>query len=157
MAAETFVFNIAKGRVVEFYNRVENNDPAASGLILVPMSVGGTAAQGRDFDDLAAVIADANFDEQTAGGWVRKTLTDTQLAGLPAPDDTNDRYAVAVPQVTWTGPTAGNNVAQLLICYDADTAAGADSAIIPLTAHVFAVTADGNDVILNVGDFFRAT
>ena len=31
------VFNIAKGRVVELYNRVENNDPANSALILVPI------------------------------------------------------------------------------------------------------------------------
>lgn len=157
MAAETFTFNIAKGRVVEFYNRVENNDPAASALILVPLSVGGTEAQGQDFDDLTALLADANFDEQTAGGWVRKTLTDTQLAALPAPDDTNNRYGVQVPSVTWTAPTAGNNTVQLLICYDADTAAGTDANLIPLTAHIFAVTADGNDVVLNVGDFFRGT
>lgn len=157
MAAETFVFNIAKGRVVEYYNRVENNDPSTSALILVPLSVGGTAAQGRDFDDLSALLGDANFDEQVSGGWARKTLTDTQLAALPAPDDTNDRYAVALPQTTWTGPTAGNNVAQLIVCYDPDTGTGTDSGIIPLTAHVFAVTADGNDVVLNAGDFFRAS
>lgn len=157
MAAETFVTNIAKGRVVEFYNRAENNDPTNSALILVPLSVGGTAAQGRDFDDLTALLADANFDEQTAGGWVRKTLESAQLATLPAPDDVNDRYAVALPSVTWTTPTAGNNVAQLLICYDSDTTSGTDANVIPLTAHVFAVTADGNDVVLNVGDFFRAS
>ena len=32
------VFNIAKGRVIEFYNRVESNDPASSALILIPQS-----------------------------------------------------------------------------------------------------------------------
>ena len=153
MAAENFVFNIAKGRVVEFYNRVENNDPSTSTLVLVPLSVGGTAAQGRDFDNLNVVLGDANFDEQTAGGWSRKVLGDAQLAAFPAPNDGSDYYGVAVPAVTWTGPTTGNNVAQLLVCYDANS--GADTAIIPLTAHIFAVTADGNDVTINAGDFYR--
>lgn len=152
-----FVFNIAKGQVAELYNRVESNDPAASALILVPLSASGTEAQGQDFDDLAAVLGDANFTEQAAGGWVRKTLTDAELAAFPAPDDVNDRFAVQVPEVTWTGPTAGNDTTGLLICYDPDTGAGTDANIIPLSHHDFVVTADGNDVVLQVGDFFRAT
>lgn len=152
-----FVFNIAKGRIVEFYNRAENNDPTNSALILVPLSQSGTEAQGQDIDDLAAVEANANFAEQAAGGWVRKPLESVQLASLPAPDDTNDRYAVALPQVTWTAPTAGSNTTGLLVCYDSDTTSGTDSAIIPLTHHDFVVTADGNDVVLNAGDFLRAS
>lgn len=152
-----FTFNIAKGRIVEFYNRVENNDPSTSALILVPLSASGTEAQGQDLDDLAAVEADANFAEITTGGWSRKTLTDTELAALPAPDDTNNRYAVAVPTVTWTSVAVGNNTTGLLVCYDSNTGAGTDSNIIPLTHHTFTVTADGNNVVLNVGDFLRAS
>lgn len=152
-----FAFNIMKGRGVEMYNRVENNDPSASALVLVPLSQSGTEAQGQDLDDLAAVEADANFAERTTGSWVRKVLTDTQLAAFPAPDDTNNRYAVALPSTTWTAPTAGNNTTGLLVCYDADTAAGTDSNIVPITHHDFAVTTDGNDVILNAGDFLWAT
>lgn len=152
-----FAFNIMKGRGVEMYNRVKNNDPAPSALVLVPLSQSGTEAQGQDLDDLAAVEADANFAERTTGSWVRKVLTDTQLAAFPAPDDTNNRYAVALPATTWTAPTAGNNTTGLLVCYDADTAAGTDSNITPITHHDFAVTTDGNDVILNAGDFLWAT
>lgn len=152
-----FTFNIAKGRVVEFYNRVKANDPAASALILIPLSQSGTEAQGQDIDDMAALEADANFAERTTGGWVRKTLTDTQLAALPAPDDTNNRYGIQVPSVTWTAPAAGNNTTGLVIAYDADTAAGTDSNLLLLTHHTFAVTTDGNDVVLNIGDFFRAS
>jgi hypothetical protein len=151
-----FVFNIAKGRVVEFYNRAENNDPANSAIILVPCSASDTEANAQDADDLTAALATA-INEQAAGGWVRKTLESVQLAALPAPDDTNNRYDVSVPQVTWTAPTAGNNTTGLLICYDSDTTAGTDANIIPLTHHDFVVTADGNDVILNVGVFFRAS
>ena len=38
------VFNIAKGRVGELYNRVEGNDPANSGLIVVPIEFAGLEA-----------------------------------------------------------------------------------------------------------------
>lgn len=152
-----FVFNISKGRGVENYNMVENNSPAASALVLVPLSQSGTEAQGQDLDDLAAVEADANFAERTSNSWVRKVLTDVELAAFPAPDDGNNRYAVALPATTWTGPTAGGNTTGLLVCYDADTAAGTDSAIRPITHHDFTVTADGNDVILNAGDFLWAS
>jgi hypothetical protein len=122
----------------------------------VPLSSSGTEAQGQDLDTLAAVEADANFAEQTNGGWVRKVLTDADLSAL-AVDDTNNRMPAALPQVTWAGPTAGNNTTGLLVCYDPDTTAGTDANIIPLTHHTFAVTADGNDVVVNAGDFFRAS
>lgn len=151
-----FVFNIAKGRIVEFYNRVESNDPTNSALILVPLSASDTEANAQDADTLTAALATA-INEQSSGGWSRKTLTDTELAALPAPNDTNNRYDIQVPEVTWTAPTAPNNTTGLLICYDSDTTAGTDDNIIPLTHHDFAVTADGNDVILNVGDFFQAS
>lgn len=153
-----FTFNIAKGQIGEFVKRVDGNDPANSAIILVPLSASGTEAQGQDLDTLAAVEADANFAEQTAGGWVRKTLTDADFAAANSEvDDTNNRWDVSLPQVTWTGPTAGSNTTGLLVCYDSDTTAGTDSNIIPLTHHTFAVTADGNDVVLNAGDFLRAS
>jgi hypothetical protein len=151
-----YVFNIAKGRIVEYYNRVESNDPANSALVLIPLSVQGSEAEAQDYDTVAAVLAGTS-DEQTGGGWARKSLTDAELAALPAPDDTNNRYAVAVPSVTWTAPTAGSDTVALLIAYDSDTTGGTDASLIPLTSHTFTVTADGNDVILNVGDFLRAS
>ena len=154
-----FTFNIAKGRVVEFYNRVENNDPTNSAIILVVLAATDTEANLQDIDDLAAVLAATPNEVGAAWGASngRKTLESVQLAAFPAPDDTNNRYAVQVPQVTWTAVAAGNNAVGLLVCYDSDTTAGTDSNIIPLTHHDFAVTTDGNDVILNVGDFFRAS
>jgi hypothetical protein len=149
-----FLFNIAKGRGVEFMNRVDSNDPAASTIVLVPLSQSGTEAQGQDLDTLALVEADANFAERTSGSWVRKTLTDANVT-FPAPDDANNRYAVALPSVTWTAPTAGNDTTGLLVCYS--PSAGADSTIIPISHHDFVVTTDGNDVVLNAGDFLRAS
>lgn len=148
------VFNIAKGRVVEYYNRVRANDPANSALILVPIQTSGLEADAVliDKDDLAAVLSGAT-DEQTTMG--RKTLTDADLAALPAPDDTNDRYDISLPTVTWTGAT-GNAISKILVCYDNDTTAGSDSNIIPLTMFDFAQTPSGADIQMTGGVFFRA-
>jgi hypothetical protein len=150
-----FTFNISKGRIVEFYNRVKSNDPANSAFILVPLSVGDTEANRQDDDDLQTFLAAA--PNEAGASWGRKTLTDAQLAAFPSPDDANNRYSVAVPAVTWTAPTAGQDTVALAICYDSDTTAGTDANIVMCTYHDFAVTADGNDVVLNAGDFLRAS
>jgi hypothetical protein len=149
-----FVFNIAKGRVVEFYNRVENNDPAASRLLVIPLAVGDTEANRQDDDNISVFLAAA--PNEAAASWGRKVLTDVELAALPAPDDTNNRYAVAVPLVTWTTPTVGQDTVAVVVAYDS-TAGGADTALIPLTYHDFVITANGADVSINAGDFFRAS
>lgn len=153
-----FTFNIAKGRVVEFYNRVENNDPANSALIVVVLATTGLEAQSvlEDADTLAAVVA-GTTNEVTGTGWNRKTLTDADLVALPAPDDTNNRYAVAIPTFNWTPDAAADDASALVICYDSDTTAGTDANIIPLTYHDFTVLTDGNQVVVNAGDFFRAS
>lgn len=155
-----FVFNIAKGRVVEYYNRVENNDPAASALIVVILATAGLEADSvlQDADTLAAVLA-GTTDEATNTGYARKTLTDVELAALPAPDDTNNRFDIDIPDQTWTAVAAGSGWSKLLICYDADTGAGTDSNIIPLTSHDFVVTPDGSDItaVIAAAGFFRAS
>lgn len=151
------VFNIAKGRVVELFNRVDTNDPANSALVIVPVDVGATSdATIRDFDTLAAVLA-GGVTERTTGGWNRKTLTDADIT-FPAPDDANDRYDIDIPDQTWTAVTAGA-VTDLIICYDNDTTSGTDSNLIPLTMHDFAITPDGSDVqaVINAAGFFRAS
>lgn len=148
------VFNIAKGRVVEYYNRVENNDPTNAALILVPLETSGLESDATliDKDDLAAVLSGTTNEQSTMG---RKTLTDSDLAALPAPDDANDRYDVSLPTVTWTAAT-GNAISKILVCYDSDTTGGTDSNIIPLTMFDAAVTPDGSDIQLTGGVFFRA-
>lgn len=149
------VMNIAKGRVVEYYNRVEASDPANAVLVLVPIETTGLEADATlvDADDLAAVLAGTTNEQTTMG---RKVLSDVELAALPAPDDGNDRYDVSLPEVTWTAAT-GNAISKILVCYDSDSTAGVDSAIIPLTLFDFAATPDGNDIVMTTGVFFRAS
>ncbi len=148
-------FNIAKGRVVELYNRVKSNDPTNSALILVPIETSGLESDATliDKDDLAAVLSGATNEQTTMG---RKTLTDADLAALPAPDDANDRMDISLPTVTWIAAT-GNAISKILVCYDADTTGGADSAIVPLTMFDAAVTPDGTDLQLTAGVFERAS
>jgi len=153
------VFNIAKGRVVEYYNRVKANDPSPSALVIVAVKATGLEADGtlQDYDDLNAILAAAN-DEATNTGYARKVLTDSDLAALPAPDDTNNRYEVDLPDQTWSAvQTTGGAWGALLVCYDADTGAGTDANIIPLTKHDFAVTPDGSDIVAQINNFFRAS
>jgi hypothetical protein len=149
------VFNIAKGRVVEFFNRVKSNDPANSALILVPIETSGLESDATliDVDTLTALLAGTTNEQTTMG---RKTLTDADLAALPAPDDTNDRYEVSLPTVTWTAAT-GNAISKIAVCYDADTTAGTDANIIPLTMFDFVQTPSGADIQMTTGVFFRAS
>lgn len=149
------VFNIAKGRVAELYNRVKSNDPAASTLTIVPVDVAAVSdATLRDFDTLAAILA-GGVTERNATGWSRKVLADTDLVVF-APDDANDRVDIDVPDQTWTTVTAGA-VTDLIICYD-PAGTGTTSAMIPLTLHDFSVTPDGSDVVAQIAatGFYRA-
>lgn len=154
------VFNIAKGRVAEFYNRVDTDDPANSALVIVALKSAGLEADGtlQDYDTLSAILAAAN-DEATNTNYARKVLTQADLAAL-SPDDTNNRMDLDIPDQTWSAVgAAGGAWGKLLICYDNDTGAGDDTNIIPLTAHDFAVTPDGSDITaqINAAGFFRAT
>jgi hypothetical protein len=148
------VFNIAKGRVVEFYNRVKSNDPANSAIILVPIETTGleTDAVLIDADTLAALVAGATNEQTTMG---RKVLTDVELAALPAPDDTNDRYDISLPTTLWVGAT-GNPISKIAVCYDSDTTSGTDANIIPLCMFDFAQTPSGSDIQMTGGPFYRA-
>ena len=54
------VFNIAKGRIVEYYNRVKSNDPTNAALILVPIETSGLESDATLIDaDTLAATADA--------------------------------------------------------------------------------------------------
>lgn len=150
-----YVFNIAKGRIVELYNRVENNDPANSAIIAIPLETTGLEAQAvlQDADTLAAVIAGTTNEQTTMG---RKVLTDADLAALPAPDDVNDRYSLNLPSVVWAAAT-GNGISQMLIAYDSDTTGGTDAGIVPLMVFDFAMVPNGADIQATGAEFHRAS
>lgn len=153
------VANIAKGRVIELYNRVKSNDPTNSALVIVVIDAGAvTDDQLRDYDDLATMLGAVT--ERNTNNWARKVLTDADLAALPSPDDTNNWFQIDIPDQTWTAVGAGGGAStDLVICYDADTTGGTDANILPLTIHDFAVTPDGSDITaqIDANGFFRAS
>lgn len=153
-----FVFNIAKGRVAEFYNRVDTNDAANSALIVVVIDANGdTDATMRDRDDLAALLG-GTANEVTNTNYARKTLTDSDLSAF-APDDTNDRVDLDIADLTWSAIAAGTSWTDVIICYDPDTTGGTDSTIVPLTCHDFTITPDGSDITATIATagFYRAS
>lgn len=154
-----FVFNVSLGRVAELVNRVDGNDPAASALVVVAINAGAaTDATMKDYDTLSALLGDVNVTEVTNVGYARKVLTDTDLVAS-APDDSADVMNSDIPDLAWGAITAGDAWTDLVVCYDADTAAGTDANIIPLTLHDFAVTPDGSSITTTVpaAGFYQAS
>lgn len=154
-----FVYNIAKGRVAELYDRVDQGDPTNARLLIVVVNSSETDANLIDLDTLAAVLGNANTAEVTNTNYARIYLTAADLAAL-APDDANDRMDLDIPDQTWSAVAAGDNWTDLLICYIPDgVTPGADSTVIPLTQHDFSVTPDGSDITAQVAaaGFYRAS
>lgn len=154
------VFNQAKGRGVEFYYRVKNNDPSTSVFKIVLLKATGLEADDvlNNHDDLAALLAASN-DEADFTNYARKVLTDSNLDAFPAPDDTNNRRDIDLPDQTWTsaGGASNNSLGKALVVYFADTG-GADSTAIPVAYYDFVVTTTGIDLVLQFASagFYRA-
>lgn len=153
------VHNIAKGRVVEYFNRVDTNDPTNAALIVIAWNAADTDDAIRDADTVAAIEALGSTAEVTNTNYARKTLTDADIT-MPSPDDTNNRYDLDIADQVWgpPGPSAGTAWTDLGIAYDSDTTGGTDANIVPLTWHDFAVTPDGNTITAQIDSagFFRA-
>lgn len=127
--------------------------------ITVAINTTATDATLKDLDTLADIEADANTAEATNSGYARKVLADADLTAW-APDDTNNRVDLDIPDQTWTSVAASPGAwTDLIICYDSDTTAGTDANIVPMTQHDFSVTPDGSDVVAQVAaaGFYRAS
>jgi hypothetical protein len=148
-----FVFNIAKGRVAELYNRVDSNDPANSALVILILATSGIESDAtlQDVDTVSALVA-GTTNEVTNTGYARKTLTDADIVAF-APDDTN------IPDQTWTAVASGDGWNDFVVSYDSDTTGGTDANIVPLTQHDFVVVPDGSDITAQIATagFFRAS
>ena len=129
----SLVANIAKGREVEFYERVNSNDPANSALIIGVLVAGGDTIQTlRDYDTIAAMLAGPST-EAAITGYARKTLTDADL-GVWTPDDSLNRVLLTLPLQTWS-PNTGETWDISWVAYDNDTTGGTDANLIPISYH----------------------
>jgi len=148
------VFNIAKGEVNGYVNRVINNDPTNAGLYVILLQTAEADATLRDHDTLAAILAGANT-EATFTNYTRAAVTITDVTNTPTVtvDDTNDRREADFPDITISsaGGATNNTLAKGIVCYVPDVITpSADNLIIPLTHHDFVVTTNGNDLIIQV-------
>lgn len=156
-----FVFNIAKGRITEFYHRIDGNDPANSAFIWTLLATTGLESDAtlKDKDTFADVVS-GTTNEATNTGYARKTHTDADLSAW-APDDANDRVDLDCPDLTWTGLANDGTgaISKAVLSYDSDTTAGTDANLVPCCCYDFAITPDGSDVTATIAaaGFFRAS
>ena len=149
------VCNVAKGRIVEFYKRVVDNDPANSAFILIPVATAGLEADSVliDKQTVADFFSGTTSIQSTLP---RVTITNAELAALSAPNTTGDYYSAYLPDFGYVS-AAGAAISKLLVAFDYDTAAGTDATLIPCAVLDFALTPDGNSVSVTGGEFHRST
>lgn len=145
------ILNIAKGRFVEYANRVNGNDPTNAVVVIDLLATSGLESDAtlRDKDTFSDLVSGTtNF--ATGTGWARKTLD--QAGGITITvDDTNDRTDVDIPDQTWTAVAdAADDVSRLVAGYDSDSTGGTDANIIPISTHDFVIQPDGSDVTAQI-------
>lgn len=130
----SFQFNISLGREVEFYNRVNDNDPTNSAFIMLVIAYTGMESDAvlRDYDTVSALLAAAN-NEVTNGSYARKTITDTAIAPYTV-DDTNNLILLTLPSQTFATVAAGDQWGKVIVAYDPDTTGGTDTTLVPITS-----------------------
>ncbi len=145
------VFNISRGKVNAYYERVATNDPANSAIVVVLMQTIEADATIADYDSLGALLVPAGNVQADFTNYARKILTDADITN-PSPDDTNNWQSSTIGVQTWTsaGGATNNTLVKALLCYDPDTASGDDTSIIPLTYHSFDATTNGNNLVMNI-------
>lgn len=145
------IMNISKGRFAEFYWRVDNNDPAASELVIMLLAASGVESDAvlRDKDTFADVVSGAT-NEATNTGYAKKVLGDADIVAFSA-DDTNDRVDIDIPDQTWTGVANDGTgaISDLVLGYD-PVGSQTMSDIIPISLHDFSVTPDGSDITAQI-------
>lgn len=156
----TFVFDYGYGEGKEWYKNVENSNPANSALVVMLL-----AATGLETDAVLRVktsftdIVSGTTNEATNTGYARKVLTNVDLAAVPLPDTTNHWWQCTIPVQTWVAVTNdGTGAFGALIIGYRNAPGDPDTAIIPLTCSVFAITPNGGAVTAtpSVNGFYRA-
>lgn len=151
------VTNVAKGRAVELHNRVVNNDPATSGLMLTVLRASGLAGDTVLLDCLTLAQVLSISPEVTNSGYNRITLTDTDLTGFGfVTDNVNNWNIVDTPNVTWPAVLAGDLWAKLIFNYVPIVGTSTDAQITPMTIHDFPWTPNGGFITANVNNYMRA-
>ncbi len=154
------VFNRSKGRVNEYIWRVNNADPANSGIVVALLQAVEDKEALKEHADFAVLLGAVGNTECNFTNYARKALGAADFVD-PTTDSANDRQESAMPDQVWVnaGGATNNTVLMIVTGYDVDTTSGTDSGIAPMTYHDFVYTTKGVTLTAQsaVNDiFFRA-
>lgn len=142
------IFNNQRGSLVEHHRNGED-------LIVVLLQLAQADDALRDYDDLASLIANAGNTEATFTGYSREVILNA--AWSVTIDDTGNEATADFADITWSpaGNGTNNSLVKLLVCIDG----ASDAARLPVTAHDFVTTTDGNDLtaVVDSAGFYAST
>lgn len=144
------VFDRQKGAAAEL---VRNNP---NSLVMILLQANEVDTTLETYTDVATLLAATGNTEATFTNYARKTT----LVETINVDNTNHWVLLSIPQQTFTsaGGTTNNTLTKILIAVQ--TATAGDAGLIPLTAHDYSVTTDGqNDLVIDfsVNGFYKAS
>lgn len=142
------IFNNQRGSLVEHHRNGED-------LIVVLLQAAQADDALRDYDDLASLLANAGNTEATFTNYVRETIDNADWSVII--DDTGNEATADFDDITWAdaGNGTNNSLVKLLVCIDG----ASDAARLPVSAHDFVVTTDGNDLtaVVDPDGFYAST
>jgi hypothetical protein len=141
------IFNNQRGSLIEHHRNGED-------LIVVLLKVAQADDALRDHDTLAAVLGAANTEADFTN-YSREVILNA--AWTITIDDTGNLASADFADITWSpaGNGTNNTLAKLLVCIDGAN----DAARLPVTAHDFVTTTDGNDLtaVVDSAGFYNST
>ena len=142
------IFNNQRGSLVE--HMVDGED-----LIFVLLQAAQADDALRDYDDLAALLANAGNTEATFTNYTRTVIINANVTVTI--DDTANEATADFADITYSpaGNGTNNTLVKALVCIDG----ASDAARFPVTAHDFATTTDGNDLtaVVDSAGFYAST
>ena len=110
------VFNVAKGKFAAYFDRVANNDPANSAIVIVLLKVAEADDTLKDYETLAALLAGSNTEADFTN-YARKVLTDAVIS-VTTPDHTNDRMDAPIPEQTFSSAGGASNMSSSSVSWE---------------------------------------
>lgn len=142
------IFNNQRGSLVEHHRNGED-------LIVVLLQAAEADDTLRDYDDLATLLAAAGNTEATFTNYSRTLILNANWSVTI--NDTTNLASADFADITWSpaGNGTNNTLAKLLVCIDG----ASDAARLPVSAHDFVTTTDGNDLtaVVAAAGFYAST
>lgn len=139
--------NGAKGRWAEWIERVLNNDPTNSAIVIMALQANEADDTLRAYLNFSTLLGAAGNTEATFTNYARVVYTDASALSRTV-DNANDWVDVDVPDWSYTaaGGTVDNTLTKVVTGYDDDTTGGTDANILVWSHHDFAQATNGGDV-----------